>query len=154
AESSRTREGFDVAQAAFAAALASPDAGRAPELAAECRYALGWCQYRLGASEEAVATFRQAARAMAHFELPPAPDAAWMAALGRLKLETQGSKGWNDAIADLLALKQQYPDHPNAQKLDELLARLRKDAPAPEPTGAAAAVGGGGAQLSLCRRLY
>jgi tetratricopeptide (TPR) repeat protein len=166
AESSRTRDGFEAAEAAFKAGLAVPDAGRAPELAAECRYALGWCQYRLGEYEEAVASFRQAARDLSILKMPSAPDAAWMAALARLKVEAPESKGWNEAVAELLTLKRQFPDHPNAQKVDELLAKLRKEAPPATGTG----TGGGppgssngnsngignssSAQLTLCRRLH
>ena len=152
-EASKAIDDFETAKTALSrAALAATPSPEGPELAAECRYALGWCQFRLGDFEDALASFERADHDLTALNLPSAADAAWMVALTRLKLEPPESGAPTAAIAALKAFQKRYPDHPNARKVDELLAKFRDNANKPDqPAGSAPDVK---TSLNLARRHY
>ncbi|MCE9527761.1 MAG: hypothetical protein K8R36_17095 [Planctomycetales bacterium] len=129
AEKSKAAADYQAAAVALAAALDSPDAGHDLFAAAQCRYHLAWCRFRLDDFETAARLFREAAPVLVESERELAVQAMWMEFACFQKLtETKKEKKYAaSAVAALKALKRDFPDSEQAAKAELLIARLQQD---------------------------
>lgn len=127
AEKSKSADDYRAALKHFANALGSPDAGRDRTLAAQARYFLGFCYFRLNDLDRAAEAFQQAADQFRTAKSESAADAAWMLANIHLSRAPRDAKAREAAADALTAFRKEFKDHPNAKKVDFLLLRLRPE---------------------------
>src|SRR5204863_9895175 len=112
AEKSKAATYYQAAAAALAAALEMPEAARDLFAAAQCRYHLAWCKFRLDELELVARLFRDAAPVLVEGERELAVQAAWMefASFQKLAEVKKDKKFAASAVAALQALKRDFPD--------------------------------------------
>ncbi len=132
AEVGHKAEMYGQAQAAFAAAQAAPDAESEPTLIVDCRFGQAWCLFRLGELATARDAFRQVAEAQKARGLPTA-DAEWMAMMADWSLADDPPDRRLERIAtEARAFRERHPEHEGAVRVDEVVARLRRELASPQ----------------------
>jgi len=126
AEKSKRPEDYRAAAEALAAALAARETTTDKISAEQCRYTLAWCQSRLGEHEKAAEAFKQASRALRGSDDATAAGAAWKAVESYRRLAETDSRYVFSAIETLEAIRRDFPDHPNTQKVDYCITQLRR----------------------------
>ena len=128
AEKTKAVADYQAAAATLAAALDSPEASRDLFAAAQCRYHLAWCRFRLDDWETAARLFREATPVLVESEKELAVQANWMEFASFQKLaETKKDKKYTAAaVSALKALKRDFPDSEQAAKAELLIARLQE----------------------------
>lgn len=129
AEKSKAAADYQAAAVALAAALEIPEASRDLFAAAQCRYHLAWCKFRLDEFELAARLFHDAAPVLVEGEKDLAVQAAWMefASFQKLAETKKEKKHAASAVAALQALRRDFPDSEQAGKAELLIARLQQD---------------------------
>lgn len=129
AEKTKGAADYQAAAAALTAALELPEAARDLFAAAQCRYHLAWCKFRLDDYELAARLFHEAAPVLVEGEKELAVQAAWMEFASYQKLaELKKEKKYSaSAVAALQALQRDFPDSEQAGKAELLIARLQQD---------------------------
>ncbi len=142
AEKTKAATDYQNAAAALAAAIDLPEAARDLFAAAQCRYHLAWCKFRLDDFELAARLFHEAAPVLVEGEKELAVQAAWMEFASFQKLaETKKEKKYAaSAVAALQALKRDFPDSEQAGKAELLIARLQQDLSPEEALASLAAI--------------
>ncbi len=129
AEKTKAAADYEVAAITLAAALDSPDSSRDLFAAAQCRYHLAWCKFRLDDFETAARLFRETAPVLVESEKELAVQAVWMefASFQRLAETKKDKKYSAAAVAALKALRRDFPDSEQAAKAELLIARLQEN---------------------------
>lgn len=142
AEKTKTASDYQAAAASLSAALASPEAGRDLFAAAQCRYHLAWCRFRLEEYELAARLFHDASPVLVDGEKELAAQAAWMefASLQKLAETKKDKKLSAAAVAVLQALQRDFPGSEQAGKAELLVARLQQDLSPEEALATLAAI--------------
>lgn len=127
AEKSKSPADYRAAAQALTVALDAPDVTKDPLLAGDCRCTLGYCHLQLGALDKAAAEFKQAAFILQTHKSPSAATALWALAGTYIRLAEKNVSYQTLASEALERFKKEYPEHPNARKVDAILAELRQD---------------------------
>jgi hypothetical protein len=129
AEKSKAAADYQAADAVLAAALELPEADRDLFAAAQCRYHLAWCKFRLGDFESAARLFRESAPVLVEGEKELAVQAAWMefASFQKLAELKQEKKYVAAAVAALQGVRRDFPDSEQAARAELLIARLQQN---------------------------
>jgi len=98
----------------------------------QCRYTLAWCYSRLGEHEKAAETFKQASRALKGLADETAVNAAWKAVESYRRLAEKHERYVYSAIESLEAIRRDFPDHPQTQKVDYYITKLRREKLSPD----------------------
>lgn len=142
AEKTKGAVDYQAAAAALTAALELPEAARDLFAAAQCRYHLAWCKFRLDDYELAARLFHEAAPVLVEGEKELAVQAAWMefASFQKLAELKKEKKYAASAMAALQALQRDFPDSEQAGKAELLIARLQQDFSPEEALASLAAI--------------
>jgi tetratricopeptide (TPR) repeat protein len=134
AEKSKQPADFQRASQWFQQALDLPEAKDDPVTAAQCRYSLAWCQYRVEQYDAAVRLFRQAASELKTLGDDTAVQAAWMVftCYQQQYAASKDARHQKQALEALTSLKRDFPGSEQAQRADLMLARLSAKGDAPE----------------------
>lgn len=134
AEKSKQSADFQRAGQWFQQALELPEAKDDPVAAAQCRYSLAWCHYRVEQYDAAVRLFRQAASELKTLGDDTAMQAAWMVftCYQQQHATSKDARHEKQALEALAALKRDFPSSEQAQRADLMLARLSAKGDAPE----------------------
>ena len=134
AEKSKQPADYERAGKWFQQALALPEAKDDPVTAAQCRYSLAWCDYRLERFDQAVRLFRQSATELKTLGDDTAVQAAWMVftCFQQQFAASKEERYQKQAVEALAALKRDFPGSEQAQKADLMLARMNVKGEAPE----------------------
>lgn len=143
AEKSNTPEDYERAAAMLSGALAQPDSQKDIFAAAQCRYHLAWCRFRLGNWETAARLFQETVPILSDGQKDLAVQAAWMEFASYQKLvdvKKDKKKYASSAVAALQNLKRDFPDTEQAAKAELLIVRLQQDFSPAEALAALSAV--------------
>ena len=153
AEKTKDATDYQAAAATLAAALELPDGRRDLFAAAQCRYHLAWCRFRLDDLELAARLFHEASPVLVDGQKDLAVQAAWMEFASFQKLaETKKEKKYSvAAVAALQGLKRDFPESEQAAKAELLIARLQQDLSPEEAIASLAAIKPGEASYASAR---
>lgn len=142
AEKSKTLADYQQARTWFQQALDLPEAKDDPVAAAQCRYSLAWCHYRVAEYDAATRLFRQAASELKTLGDETAVQAAWMVftCYQQLHAASQDARHQKQALDALADLKRDFPGSEQAEKADLMLARLTATSDSPEAVKTLSAV--------------
>jgi hypothetical protein len=132
AEKSQSDADYTAAADTLTAALADTQARNDVGSAADCRYTLAWCYYRLGQFEKAAQHFQQASAALKQAGGDSAVQAAWMAFASYQRLATAEGRSMAAAIDVLQSIKRDFPASEQAKKADYYIAKLQQTAASPD----------------------
>lgn len=129
AEKSNAPADYERAATMLSAALALPDSQKDIFAAAQCRYHLAWCRFRLGDWETAARLFQETVPILSDGQKDLAVQAAWMefASYQKLVDVKKDKKYASSAVAALQNLKRDFPDTQQAAKAELLIVRLQQD---------------------------
>ncbi|GAA4430496.1 hypothetical protein [Bremerella cremea] len=126
AEKSKAPADYRNAQKELRDALAAPEAKSDLLSASECRYTLGWCNYRLEEFAEAGRSFQDSVAGLKGPNPGKAVEAAWMAFVAYQTLAKDEPRFGLRAVEVLEDLKRDFPNHAYAQKADYFIAKLQQ----------------------------
>ena len=126
AEKTKAEADYRAAQKLLRDALASPEAEKDLLSASECRYTLGWCNYRLKSHVAAGTSFQEAVGGLKGPNPSKAAEAAWMAFVSYQAIANEQPRYGLRAIEVLEDLKRDFPNHAYAQKADYFIAKLQQ----------------------------
>jgi len=98
----------------------------------QCRYTLAWCHSRLGEHEKAAKAFKDISRSLRTIDDETAAAAAWKAVESYRRLAENDQRYVFSAIESLEAIRRDFPDHPQTQKVDYYITKLRRAKMSPE----------------------
>jgi hypothetical protein len=127
AERAKSEEGYRSSIATLQEALKTREADSLAPQAAECRYTLGWCHYRLKEFQKAAQEFEKAVAPLKAAGNSLAVEAAWMAFTAYRRLTDEQPRYLSAASDVLKRLQRDFPDHPYARRADYEKARLMSD---------------------------
>lgn len=134
AEKTRAPQDYEAAAKALTAALEDPAAKQDLAAAAQCRYQLAWCLFRLNRLEEAARAYEGSLPGLKATGSSDAVQAAWMAFVAYQSLAKSQPRFVSSAIGALNALQRDFPNHPYAKKADYYRGKLREGLASPEET--------------------
>lgn len=137
AERSQQPADYQAAIDTLTKALATEEANRDAGFAAQCRYNLGWCHYRLGDYSQAAREFEQAITGLKLFDAETAAQSAWLAFASYRQMVDSSPTAASSAIGVLELLKREFPQSKFAGRADYQIAKLRSQASTPEESIAA-----------------
>lgn len=127
AERSKSEEGYRNSITTLQQALKTREADSLAPQAAECRYTLGWCYYRLKEFQRAAQEFEKAIAPLKAAGNSLAVEAAWMAFTAYRRLTDEQPRYFSAASDVLKRLQRDFPNHPYARRADYEKARLLAD---------------------------
>ncbi len=125
ARKSRSKGDSQAAAKGFESALNATDVRRSPELAAHCRYLLGWSLYQSDEFARAADEFARAAIELRVQKSDEAPDAAWMNAVALQRAASADPSRSATAIEAFQAFARDFPGHPNARNVELEVLKLQ-----------------------------
>lgn len=134
-QSEKTKEtsGYESAAKTLENALKQPEAQTDLAAAAQCRFTLAWCRYRLGDREQAAKQFLDAMPALKESgETSKAVDAAWTAFAIYYGLAGKQTRFISQAVDAGKLLRKEFPDNDKADRVGYYLAKLKQAAGSPE----------------------
>ena len=140
AEKSGKKQDYEAAKKVLQAAVDAKQPDSDVKAVANATYRLAWCYFRLQELESAGQNFEDAARALQAVNDDAAVDAAWMAFASYQPISKKDSRFATAAVRILEGIKQDYPQHPYAAKVDYHISKLMQNASPEEALKSLAAV--------------
>jgi hypothetical protein len=126
AEKSKQPQDYQAAAEKLREAASDPQAASDPAALAQARFHLAWCHFRLGEYLAAAKQFHDIIPTLKEVHVESAAQAAWMEFGSYQVLAGQDKKYIPAAVEAAQAVKRDFPDSPNAARIDVLLAKLRQ----------------------------
>ena len=125
-------EAYQAAAAALENALKQSDAQRRVSSAAQCRYELAWCRYRLKEYDQAGSHYLTSVTGLKASDPERAAEAVWRAFVCYQAAAKTNPRYTTLAADALKTLKRDFPSNPNARKVDYYLQKLQRNSGSPQ----------------------
>lgn len=137
AEKSKKEADYQAAAEVFQEALATPESKTEVSSAAQCRYHLAWCHYRMTDFQSAAREFEQAVTGLKGIEGDAAVQSAWMAYAAYRQLTKDNPAAVGSAVNVLQRIKRDFPGSKFSKRADYHIAKLQSTSDSPQESIAA-----------------
>ena len=127
AEKKKTKGAYELAAQMLALALRDPAAKQDPAAENTVRNQLAFCKFYLQQYEEAARLFELAGVGLREANDQKGGDATWMAIASYQKLLKTKPRYIAKIISLLKEFKREYPQHPQAEKVDLLVSKIQRE---------------------------